>query len=356
MLDLSFVIDTLGDFKTAALGGLVIGLVFGAAAQQSRFCLRSSSIELWQGRLGGALGVWMLAFFAALLGTQWLRVSGVLDISSVRQLTTTGTLSGALIGGIVFGVGMALARGCAGRLLVLSATGNLRALVAGLVLTVVAQASLRGILSPLRLELASLQIMSTDWRASLMTLPDWLILGMALAGLTLAVAIAFHAGLRPLAWVCALTVGLAIVAGWAFTSLLATQSFEVIPVKSFSFSGPSADTLMALINNPELTYSFDIGLVPGVFAGSFLAAFATGEFRIEGFEAGVGLPRYLIGAALMGFGSMLAGGCSVGAGMTGCSVLALTALIALASMAVAAGLTDRLLNRRGQVRPSAHDV
>ena len=51
---------------------------------------------------------------------------------------------------------MILARGCASRLLVLSATGNLAALVTGLVLTLVAQASLRGGLAPLREGLAAL--------------------------------------------------------------------------------------------------------------------------------------------------------------------------------------------------------
>ncbi|MDJ0930482.1 YeeE/YedE thiosulfate transporter family protein [Breoghania sp.] len=50
---------------------------------------------------------------------------------------------------------MVLARGCASRLLVLSATGNLRALLSGLVFAVVAQASLRGILRPTREWLAA---------------------------------------------------------------------------------------------------------------------------------------------------------------------------------------------------------
>jgi len=45
----------------------------------------------------------------------------------------------------------------------------------------------------------------------------------------------------------------------------------------------------------------------------------------------------------MGFGSMLAGGCAVGAGMTGGSIFALTAWLALAGMWVGAGLMDRWL-------------
>ena len=47
----------------------------------------------------------------------------------------------------------------------------------------------------------------------------------------------------------------------------------------------------------------------------------------------------------MGFGSMLAGGCAVGAGVTGGSVMALTAWIALLFMWLSAGVTDLLLDR-----------
>lgn len=46
----------------------------------------------------------------------------------------------------------------------------------------------------------------------------------------------------------------------------------------------------------------------------------------------------------MGFGSMLAGGCAVGAGVSGGAVFGLTAWLTLASMWVGAGLMDRLLD------------
>jgi uncharacterized protein len=47
---------------------------------------------------------------------------------------------------------------------------------------------------------------------------------------------------------------------------------------------------------------------------------------------------------LMGFGAMLAGGCAVGAGITGGSIFALTAWLALAGMWVGAGLADRWID------------
>lgn len=57
--------------------------------------------------------------------------------------------------------------------------------------------------------------------------------------------------------------------------------------------------------------------------------------------------RYLFGAVLMGFGAMLAGGCAVGAGVTGASVFALTAWLVLGGMWLGAGLTDVLVDRAG---------
>ncbi len=56
--------------------------------------------------------------------------------------------------------------------------------------------------------------------------------------------------------------------------------------------------------------------------------------------------RYIAGSMLMGFGAMLAGGCAVGAGVTGGSVFAVTSWLTLASMWTGAGLTDRWLGDR----------
>ena len=117
--------------------------MFGAAAQHSQFCLRAATIELSEYTLGPRMAIWFLAFFAAVLSVQILIAIGYLDVSGSPQIAATGSLSGAVIGGLMFGIGMILARGCASRLLVLSATGNLRAIVTGLVLTLAAQASLR---------------------------------------------------------------------------------------------------------------------------------------------------------------------------------------------------------------------
>ena len=58
--------------------------------------------------------------------------------------------------------------------------------------------------------------------------------------------------------------------------------------------------------NEDAALDFGIGLVPGVFAGSFLSSIAGRDFRIQSFNEQAAMPRYIVGACLMGFGAMLA--------------------------------------------------
>lgn len=344
---LESLIDRIGDGAVLALAGAVVGVLFGAAAQHSRFCLRAASVEVSEGRFGPRLSIWLIAFTAAVAAVQGLIAAGWLDVTASRQIAATGSLSGAIIGGLMFGCGMILARGCASRLLVLSATGNLRAIVTGLVLTLIAQASLRGVLAPLRERLASLWLIQGGDARDLLS---WLGLGpgiaaaLAAAALALALLLARRRLVPAGRVVAAVLVGVAIALGWLATYSIAQVSFEVVPISSITFTGPSTDTLMGLVDNIRLPWSFGIGLVPGVFAGAAAAALITREAKIERFGPGTPMERYLIGAVLMGFGSMLAGGCAVGAGMSGGSVFAITGWLAVFCMWIGAMVTHRLLD------------
>ncbi|MGE3643973.1 MAG: YeeE/YedE family protein [Beijerinckiaceae bacterium] len=361
MPDIAQILEFLGDQRSVALAGLAVGLIFGFAAQRSQFCLRAATIEFWRGKIwrngwaGGALGprtaVWLLVFGVALSGTQILLAAGILDSGRIRQLSSAGTMSGAIIGGLMFGAGMILARGCASRLLVLSATGNLRALVSGLILTVTAQAALSGILSPARLQLSALWTVPAELRDLHRWLPAGSGLVLGLATLALAVAMALRHRLRIQTILSGATVGAAVVLGWYLTAAIAARAFEPVGVQSVTFTGPSTDTLMVLIARPDIPFSFGIGLVPGVFAGSFVSAVLAGEFEIQTFDSATPLPRYILGAVLMGFGSMLAGGCAVGAGVTGGSLMASTAWAALVAMWISAGVMDAVLERRRGAAP-----
>jgi uncharacterized membrane protein YedE/YeeE len=249
---------------------------------------------------------------------------------------------------------MVLARGCSSRLLVLAAQGNLRSVVAGLVFAVAAQASWTGALSPLRQQLAGL------WTVDGGTSRDLLAqLGLGPAGAVVFGAVWLLAAMwwarrqhvPSWGWVGALGVGASIAAAWAFTGAVAQASFEPTPVQALSFTGPSAEWLTRVLFVSDKPASFDMGLVPGVVLGSFLAAAAFGELKLEGFHGGGHMLRALLGAVAMGFGGMLAGGCAVGAGLSGTAVFSLTAWLTLCAMWAAAALTDRWLDAAGAPVP-----
>jgi len=339
--------EAYGEAWVLAAGGLCVGLLFGFFAQRSKFCLRAAVVEFWRHQFGEKLAVWLLTFASAIIAIQALLVLGLLDVSTSRQLANRGSLSGALVGGLMFGAGMIMTRGCASRLLILSANGNLRALLSGLIFAVSAQSALSGALSPLRLEV-------TEW---------WTVEGGNSRDLLFRVGLDHTTGLlmgcvwllaalyfttrttqRTWMWLGGIGTGLSVAMAWFFSYQVAQASFEVVPVQGITFSGPSAEWLMRVLapNSPHI--GFDFGLLPGVFLGSFVSAWLGKELQLEGFKDGYSMRRYIFGAVLMGFGAMLAGGCAVGAGVTGGAIFALTAWVALLGMWMGAGLVDRWLD------------
>lgn len=348
-MTLTDLIETLGEANVEALMGLVVGIVFGIAAQRSSFCLRAATVEFARGQMGPRLSIWLLTFSTAVVWVQGAQALGLFRASDARMMAVAGSWSGAVIGGLMFGAGMVLARGCSGRLLVLAATGNLRSVIGGMVFAIVAQMSLYGWLAPLRLWLAELWVTEGGQNLHLLSMidvPENTALGLGLALAVYAVFLALRNGMRTRVLIFASGVGFAVALGWVATWNLAQISFDPVNVTSATFTGPSANTLMFFLNpNPALR--FDIGLVPGVVIGAFLAALVTRELKWQGYDGAEATRRSLVGAALMGFGGMLAGGCAIGAGVTGGSIFVATAWLALLCMWVGAGVTDLLVDQRG---------
>ncbi len=349
-MDLLPLLDIVDEPVLAALMGLLTGVLFGVAAQRSQFCLRAATVEFARGTLGPKVSVWLLTFSAAVIWVQGAQLLGLFRAEEARMMAVPGSWSGAVIGGLMFGAGMVLARGCSGRLLVLASTGNLRSVVAGLIFAVTAQMALHGWLAPLRQWIAGLWVTpggrNVDLLAALSLPPGaGLALGLAVAALALVLARRNRLGVARL--IFASGVGFAVAVGWVLTFSLSQVAFDPVSVTSATFSGPSASTLMFfLTESPAL--DFDVGLVPGVFLGAFLAAALRGELRFQGFDGESQMRRSMTGAVLMGFGAMLAGGCAIGAGVTGGSIFAATAWLALLCMWIGAGITDLLVDQAGR--------
>ena len=179
---------------------------------------------------------------------------GLFRADDARLMAVAGSWSGAVIGGLMFGAGMVLARGCSGRLLVLAATGNLRSVIAGMVFALVAQMAMSG----WACALAALDGQPLDHGRGGATRICWTWSGLAR---TLGCGWAWQPRSWPCFWrfrhkltwtslVFASGVGFAVALGWITTWTLAQVAFDPINVTSATFTGPSANTLMFFFWNP----------------------------------------------------------------------------------------------------------
>jgi hypothetical protein len=134
-------------------------------------------------------------------------------------------------------------------------------------------------------------------------------------------------------WFGAIGVGVMVACAWLVTYRIGRAVFDTTPpIQSLSFTGPAADMLMLVLSPPGQPLKFDLGLVPGVFRRGLpvgTAVEGAQARRLPGRPGHAALHRRCL---LMGFGGMLAGGCAVGAGISGASVFTLTSFVTLAAI------------------------
>ncbi len=94
--------------------------------------------------------------------------------------------------------------------------------------------------------------------------------------------------------------------------------FEPAKLTSLSFIAPMAESLLYLQVAVGRAWSPPSAMVLGVLAGAAVTAIVTGTARWEGFDNPAQLAKSAIGGLLMGFGGLLAAGCSIGQGADRC--------------------------------------
>ena len=331
------------------IAGGLLGLLFGAAAQISRFCLRRAVAGPREER-GSAGAVWLTGLATAILGFAVAAAFGLVELGDHRFLSPDLPVAALVLGGLAFGTGMVLTRGCVSRLTVLSATGNLRAAVVLLTFAVTAHSALKGVLAPVRTAIGSVTVEAPI--GSLFASPVGiaaLLLPVALLAATLARRSrpgALHLALGAL-------IGLVAVAGWMTTSVFLFDEFDPLPVQTAAFTLPWSDTLFWTIASTAVPAGFGVGFIGGVLGGSFLSAAFRKELQLQSFERPTETLRYLAGGTLMGFGGVLAGGCTVGAGLSGVATGSVAAIIALTSIAFAGWVAGGSVRVRGTAPATA---
>lgn len=340
--------------------GLGLGLVLGWISRFAGFCTLGAISDWYASGDRSRLRMWLLAIAVAILGTQLLILTNQIQVKDSFYLSQRVFWLSHVTGGLLFGFGMALASGCGGRTLIRIGGGSLKAVVVFLVMAVVAFITMRGLLGVFRVETLEKVFFLLKTPQDIATLLT--------AGLTIgaeqgriAVTTVVTLGLfgfiflsrdfrpQPRQIIAGVVIGLLVVTAWWATGHLgfvAEDPNTLEPrfvatntrgIESLTFVAPLAYWLDLLMfwSDSSRSITFGIATVSGVVVGSFIHAVATKSFRWEGFQNRQDLSRHLIGAGLMGFGGVVAFGCTIGQGISGLSLLAIGSMLTI--VAIVAG-------------------
>lgn len=338
----------------AALWAFALSFVFGAVAQRSNYCTMGAISDV------ANFGDWTRARMAiasvgvAIIGVALFKRYDLVDISKSFYVAPKFIWLSHIVGGLAFGFGMTLASGCGSRTLIRVGAGSLRGLVTLIVMALFAWFTLRGILGVLRVNSFDQVAITFAKSQDIPTLIG--LSGGAASYAAIAIGVAFlvfaFVGKEFRAekwnWIGGLLVGGTVIAGWYATGKVGfiaehPETLEAAWVstnsgrpESLTFTAPPAYLLelLGFWSDKSKFVTFGVASALGVIAGAAAMALATKTFRWEGFASTEDLTNHLIGAALMGFGGVLALGCTVGQGLSGMSTLALGSLLTVAAIVV----------------------
>lgn len=321
----------------AALIGLATGTVMGLAARLGDFCTLGAIESALYGEDQTRLRLWGIVLGTAIFTTFLFAGAGLIDLSQTIYHSIAWNPLASILGGAVFGYGMALAGNCGYGALVRFGGGDLRALVVVVVMAIFGFITLSGPLANLRVLLFPQTPAAVSQGMAELIYAQLGVPPLAFATLVSVAFVIWALSYEPLRHSPS-QIGWGIVAGlsvsFAFwgTTTLNNLSFGEIPVESHSFTAPLGRTLLWLMTSSSGGINFAVGSVAGVLGGSFIGSGIRGIFRWEACEDPRELGRQVSGAALMGVGGVVAMGCSIGQGVTGFATLAYSAPITLAAI------------------------
>ncbi|MCH9807526.1 MAG: YeeE/YedE family protein [Alphaproteobacteria bacterium] len=352
----------------AAGVGFAGGGLLGLAARLGKFCTLAAIEDAIFGQNQTRWRMWLLAMAVAIFTAALAEALGLIDPKSALVIASGFNPVSTVVGGVLFGIGMALVGTCGFGTVVRLGGGDLKSLLVFLILGGSAFMASSGPTALLH------NWLLRDLAIGLEALPDPRIhtvlsnaTGVDAFGWQLAIALAIAAWAlcggefrnRPklLAW--GILVGGVIVFGWIGTSMTGVlDPFNPQPVQSFTFVQPVGSSLMYVMTSTGSQLGFGIGSVAGVLVGAFCGAWSRRELRWETHDDAREARRQIIGAFLMGTGGMYALGCTFGQGLSAVSLLAISAPLALAAIWLGAWLgllvlmEGSLAGVWGLIRPS----
>ncbi len=364
-------------------GTFIIAVVMGAVVNKTNFCTMGAVSDMVNMGDWGRMRAWVLAIAVAMLGISLLEANGLARPDDAFPPYREASLSWIehLLGGLIFGIDMTLASGCGNKTLIRIGGGNIKSIFVLAIIGVIAYFMVSpiygsetlysllfyGWTNPLDINLGS----SQDVGALLGGGAARLWLGIAVAVALLAFVFKSSDFRRSFDNILGgLIVGLAVLAFWYVSSNVMldldgdaytlggyygewdflAESDEGKPAagaplnpQSFTFINPMGQLFGYAVGGFAGSL-LTAGLMAlfGVIAGSLLWSLVSRSFRIEWFTGMKDFLNHAIGAILMGFGGVLAMGCTIGQGITGTSTLALGSVITLIAIIYGSALTMKV--------------
>jgi uncharacterized membrane protein YedE/YeeE len=341
------------DFWYALVAGLIIGAIFGFILQRGRFCMNSAFRDillLKEYKLAKAVTI---SLAVLMVGFAIFAFGGVIDLSP-RPLKPLA----AIVGGLIFGIGMVLAAGCASGTTYRVGEGMMGSFVAAIGLTGGALLTISGPLVEAKNTLQDLDLgqitLFGEFDATLT--PVWMII-IGIVGLALMFYFWGWPALKKRReaneslikmenfkeatfkkgwpwWVTGIAIGIILTAGYVASNGVVgiTGGWKNI---SDWFTSSVAVAWTGFI-------------IFGIILGSFLSAYIGGEFKFRVPKDGFTLVKQFIGGLLMGFGAVTASGCNVTNILGGVPQLSLHSIIVGAFIVIGCWLAAYLLFMRGE--------
>ena len=368
-----------------------VALVMGMAVTKTNFCTMGAVSDIVNIGDSGRMRAWFFAIAIAMLGVTIFEATGLASVDGAFPPYRGSNFIWAenLFGGIMFGIGMTFASGCGNKTLIRIGGGNIKSIFVLCVIAVIAYFMVNPFPGSDKTLMSVLFIDGTHLRDLAVSLSGPQDIGSMIAGkdgdasaMRLYVGLALSIALFIYVFKSAdfrksfdnvfggLMVGLAVLAGWYLSANIGViidgepsnlraivEGWDFImdepegrpatasawSTQSFTFINPMGQSLGYAVGGFEYSaLTFGLMALFGVIAGAFIWSVLTRSFRIEWFVDTRDFFMHLIGAILMGFGGVLALGCTIGQGITGVSTVALGSIIALAGIIFGSAITMKI--------------
>jgi uncharacterized membrane protein YedE/YeeE len=369
----------------------VISVILGMIVNKTNFCTMGAVSDMVNMGDYGRFRAWLLAIAVATIGVSILEYMGMVNVTDTFPPYRDNSLVYIenILGGVLFGIGMTYASGCGNKTLIRIGGGNIKSIMVFIIIAIIAyymtspfpdsDKTLYSVLfydwvHPLAISLKSNQDLGALINHALSSDSRQLI--RLIAGLVVATIMLIYifkaADFRNSKdnILAGLAIGLIIVTAWYSSSNIGVSiddnhyslskyyaewdmladSDEGKPAvgralspQSFTFINPIGQTFGYIKDGfDSALLTFGLMSVFGVILGSLLWSLISRSFRIEWFVDLKDFLNHFFGAILMGFGGVLALGCTIGQGITGMSTLALGSILTFISIIFGSALTMKI--------------